>query len=915
MKNSEIIYKGLTRKATIFGVPSDIYMIVFVVILLLSFYIYMPIFFAIVPITFVLKELFRRDEFIFELLLLKFKFAFTNNKFYNTKSYNSISYEKLSNKNNFPKMSVIGLNEQPSIEKYLPYQTLIGDIVITKDFDLMGTWQVDGIFFETQDENFIATHKNNLNMILRSFGVENVSFYIHNCRVSIKDSFNSKFHNDFLKDFDEEYFKGIKEGLLKENKLFITLIYSPISKFIKKSLKNDSLEARNKELNIHISNFKKIAKRLESNLRDFNPKRLGIYEENKGYFSSQLEFYNYLIGGRFVKVRIPKCQIDEYLTGSINNIMFNQSSMQINLNDGKKKFAKAIEIKDYTNTSITGMLNSLLYLKVEYTITQSFTPIPQADARSSLTQKQKKLIQAEDDSFSQIEEISLALDELASGELIFGDYHFSLVVYGDSLKDVEDKSNKVITELNNLGFLAVIANIALTATYYAQFPANFEIRPRKSILSSRNFASLNALHNFEKGKRDKNPWGEAVTILKTPNGQPYYFNFHETHKDVDNFNDLLLANTLIIGKSGGGKTALMNFLLNQLCKYSNINTFPTNLPDNKKKCSFFYLDKDRGAIGNIVANGGEYLSIKAGEPTGFNPFMIENNPSNIRNIQILMKMLVTRNGEILSTLEEENLNNAVLSIMNNFEMRERKFGISLMLNHLTEDMNDTNSLKSRLALWANGNKFGWVFDNEFDKLDFNKNVNIFGIDGTDLLADNDISGAVAYYLLWRITDLADGRRFALFIDEAWDWIKNQVVAEEIHNKEKTIRKLNGFLILGTQSVEDFARSNIATAILEQSETKILLSNPSGRESDYCDKLDLSQEEFEFVKTTLPNEYQFLVKKSSEKAIATIDLSYMDKKFLKIISTGRSYVESIENINSNKNLTYEQKLNKLYELYE
>ena len=33
-------------------------------------------------------------------------------------------------------------------------------------------------------------------------------------------------------------------------------------------------------------------------------------------------------------------------------------------------------------------------------------------------------------------------------------------------------------------------------------------------------------------------------------------------------------------------------------------------------------------------------------------------------------------------------------------------------------------------------------------------------------------------------DLTDGRRFALFIDEAWDWIRNEVVAKEVHNKEK-----------------------------------------------------------------------------------------------------------------------------------
>ena len=163
-------------------------------------------------------------------------------------------------------------------------------------------------------------------------------------------------------------------------------------------------------------------------------------------------------------------------------------------------------------------------------------------------------------------------------------------------------------------------------------------------------------------------------------------------------------------------------------------------------------------------------------------------------------------------------------------------------------------------------------------------------------------------------DLTDGRRFALFIDEAWDWISNSVVAEEVHNKEKTIRKLNGFLVLGTQSVEDFARSSIATAILEQSATILLLSNPKAKEDDYCGKLNLTQEEYLFAKNTLPNEYKFLIKKADERSIANINLGNVGKFYLKTLSTGKVYVEAIEAINKDINLTYEEKLKKLKELY-
>lgn len=528
--------------------------------------------------------------------------------------------------------------------------------------------------------------------------------------------------------------------------------------------------------------------------------------------------------------------------------------------------------------------------------------------------QERRLISANDDAKSQILDLDKAKDELASGEIVFGKYHFSIMIFSDSKDDISKKTNDIITDLTNKGFLITGSSIALPATYFSQFPANFGIIPRVHTVSSLNFASFLALHSFPTGRKNNNQWGEALTIFKTPSKQPYFFNFHKVRDGFNDFGEALLGNTLILGQSGGGKTVLMNFLLNQLDKYTNLDTFPKNTPIEKKKAIFFYLDKDKGAIGNIIASGGKYITINAGKSTGFNPFMVDTTAENIRRIQALMKMLVTRNGEILSTLEEENLNNAVNSVMKHFKKEDRKFGISLMLEHLTEDITETNSMKSRLKLWSKDKQFGWVFDNEVDELNFNdNNISVYGIDGTDLLKDNEISSFVAYYMLWRIMDLADGRRFVLFIDEAWDWLRNSVVANEVFNKEKTIRKQNGLLVLGTQSVEDLAKSSIATALIEQSETILLLSNPQANLEDYK-RLSMTKEEFDFVKLINPNLYLFLVKKGvNERAIVSMNLSSIGSENLKILSTKTEFVDYIEKIN-NSNIPYKEKLAKIKELY-
>lgn len=913
----EVIYKGLTRPAMVFGVPITPLFFVCALLALLALYINLAISALIFPAVFIMKEIAKKDEFIFRLLFLKLKF-FSNpasKRFYQIKTYNGSSYSVMPLNFDYPKISVIGIDKNPNFEKFIPYQTLIDNVVITKDYDLLTTWEIDGVMFEVESDSDIAVSKERLNTLFRSFASEPISFYFHNCRLAADEKLEANFNNEFLKKLNDKYFESFQKGSSNKNRLFLTAIYTPLDRVTRSSFKKDSVEKRIRELDRYLNKMQEYCGNIEAKLNSFGSKRLGIYTKDNAQYSSQLEFYNYLISGKMSPVRVSNAPLFGYLNGNLDSIMFSNSAAQLNLNTGEKRFAKAIEIKDYTQFSYSGMLDILMYLKVEYTITQSFTPMAKSEAQADLAKQKKQLISSEDDAVSQVMELEHALDELSSGTLCFGKYHFSVIVYADSVREVEQKTNLVITTLSNLGFLTSVANIALPASYFSQFPANFGIRPRIHTISSKNYSSLIALHNFSSGKKDKNCWGDAVTLLKTPNNQPYYFNFHETPTGKDSFGDFLLANTLVIGKSGGGKTVLMNFLLDQLCKYADVNSFPDDVPMEKRKATFFYLDKDKGAIGNIVALGGKYITIDAGHPTGFNPFMVENTAENVRKLQVLMKMLVTRNNEILTTLEEKNLNNAVESIMNNFDKEERKFGISLMLEHLYAKNEEVNSLRSRLELWSKKGKFGWVFDNENDELNFSDDsINVYGIDGTDLLKDKEISGVVSFYILWRIMDLTDGRRFALFIDEAWDWISNPVVAEEVHNKEKTIRKLNGFLVLGTQSVEDFAKSNIATAILEQSATILLLSNPKAKEEDYCGKLNLTQEEYLFAKNTLPDEYKFLIKKGvDERTIANIDLSKIGKTYLKILSTGKVYVEAIENINKQSS-SYDEKFHKIQELY-
>ncbi|GAL15383.1 ATPase [Vibrio astriarenae] len=108
-----------------------------------------------------------------------------------------------------------------------------------------------------------------------------------------------------------------------------------------------------------------------------------------------------------------------------------------------------------------------------------------------------------------------------------------------------------------------------------------------------------------------------------------------------------------------------------------------------------------------------------------------------------------------------------------------------------------HSIKLRLEKWLAGGEFGWVFDNPVDELDFTRASNI-GIDGTEFLDNDDVRTPISMYLLHRMEDIIDGRRFMYVMDEAWKWVNDAAFSEFVGNKQLTIRKQNGFGVFATQ---------------------------------------------------------------------------------------------------------------------
>ncbi|WP_330178545.1 TraG/VirB4 family ATPase [Candidatus Vondammii sp. HM_W22] len=149
---------------------------------------------------------------------------------------------------------------------------------------------------------------------------------------------------------------------------------------------------------------------------------------------------------------------------------------------------------------------------------------------------------------------------------------------------------------------------------------------------------------------------------------------------------------------------------------------------------------------------------------------------------------------------------------------------------------------------------------------------MFGFDVTEFLDHAEIRTPIMMYLFHRMEELIDGRRFMAFVDEFWKLLLDEYFEDFANNKLKTIRKQNGFLVLGTQSPRDVLNSPIAHSIIEQCATMILLPNPKASEADYVEGFKLSHREYQIIREEMPEgPHRFLVKQGHNSVIAELNL--------------------------------------------
>ncbi len=760
------------------------------------------------------------------------------------------------------------IDKEVPASDFIPYSSHITqNIIKTQNGDYVAVIRVEGIAHESADNGDLNAWHNQLNGLLRNIASPNVALWSHIVRRQTDDYPAGEFSNKFCADFNDTYKQRMKNKDLRSNALYLTIVLRPtpsktISFLSKLLVKQDAANLRAAQLE-EIEKLNDLVNTALSSLDRYAPELLGCYDYKDNQFSEVLEFLAYLINGEWQRIPLPRNEISDILATS--RPFFSKGGLMSLKTPTKTIYGSVLAIQEYPSQSNTGMLNELLAMPFDFVLSQSFAFVPKQTALSDIKMQIGRMVNAGDVAISQVDELGQAMDDLVSNRWVMGVHSLTFSISTDSAKRLNDCISLAGTVLSDAGMKWCKEDLGAVSAFWSQLPANFEYRVRTGKINSLNFAGFCSLHNYPVGRINHNQWGNAVTLFETLGGGAYYFNFHKGEVGAEKAlakidkNHKELANTIVIGQSGVGKTVLLGMLLAQLQK------FHTN--DENLTCVVF--DKDLGTSIAVRAMGGKYFPLKNGIPSGFNPFQLEPTPNNITFLIKLIKRLVKHESYPITPAQEQDIARAVAGVMRTDKEHRRLSSVIQFLNRTEE-----NGIYERLTKWCAGREFGWLFDNVTDTLDID-NSPIIGFDVTEFLDNDDTRTPTIMYLFHRIESLFDGRRMPIFMDEFWKLLKDEEFQDLAQNKLVTIRKQNGFLILATQSPQQVLRNKIAYAIVEQTATKIFLPNPSADYGDYVNGFKLSEKEYLLIKNLGEKSRCCLVKQGNNSVVVKLDLKGFD----------------------------------------
>jgi type IV secretion system protein TrbE len=446
----------------------------------------------------------------------------------------------------------------------------------------------------------------------------------------------------------------------------------------------------------------------------------------------------------------------------------------------------------------------------------------------------------DDSKESQVRELGKGIEEIELFGNYFGEFSLTVVIHDRDLANVERACADFYKVFSVHDAQLYEEKYNLLNAFLAAVPGNHAFNLRSLYLLNTNYADFSFLFTLHCGEpRNRYLRQEYLGVLETNHGTPYFLNLH--YRDV--------AHTMVLGRSGSGKSFLLNFLITNLQKYDPF-TF------------IFDLGGSFESLTRLV--GGTYLRVGL-ESADFtlNPFCLPPTKVNLDFLALFVKVLL---GSVAGTLDRAAERTLYEQIENLYALDPALRTLDVLANTLPRQFSDA------LAKWMRGGQFGFLFDNPEDTISFSR---FQCFDFQRMSKYPELLEPLLFYILHRANEVISNRDIsstfkAFFMDEAWVFLRNPSIRQYVIEALKTWRKHNAAMILSTQSLDELKRSELLDVIVESCATKIFLANPDMDQDLYRRQFHLNDTEVEWISSLIPKR-QFLIKTPELAKVANLNV--------------------------------------------
>jgi type IV secretion system protein VirB4 len=747
------------------------------------------------------------------------------------------------------------VREKKSYVDFIPYfHHYDRQTIETKNGELLQiikiTQNLQGLNYEGH-----ASSGRNLRDVIRKAITESVktdhfSFWIHTIRKRRRIEFDSKHqipfaeyvHNQWKQKnpWHYQYFNEVYLTVLREGQ---SADLSNINHFRHVFLPGINRQFRNRYLEAMHRDLEQTTREILTVIRsEYNAHILGIVERMPSdvmphitqpiFFSEPMEFLGGILNLSHEQYPLPERDI----ASDINNhaLSFGYNALESKSAAGVRRFAGMITLKHYHEIPAE-TLDRVLQSSTEMIISQSFAYVPYKEAAKKL-KPQKELFDISGDSYSaRATGLEDSWHNHNRRAIDFGDEQTHILVVVDEYKQLEPEIIKTQDMFGELGLTTVREDMLLEDIFWSGLPGNFEFIRRKDMISSRHVGGFARLNRFPTGSATGNHWDDAVVVIPTQVGSPYFFNFHHQ----DNGHTILFDYNSFRDSMG---RVIVNFLMTEALKWQGrIIVFDTN------KSARLWFDKiDR-----------PYHHIEKTRPLSINPFTLEASPRNQSFLLAWINELM--GGRLTQNEEERNLVRQAIERV--FSSQPRN------LATLTKEIEAENPALGRTLMQSlqsiDGCRFGETDDAE-------QNLQLAGFNMDALAKHPSHAVAIFAYLLHRVVSELDGSPTIIVIHDAVPLLENPFFAPRLESLLEMLKQHNAMLLLTVSNPEQHTETHTLKTCMAHTATKLYV--PDEINLDYSsESLGLNEHDHTMLSRMSREDGHFLMKQGKETINLVINL--------------------------------------------